>query len=343
MKRTFALFGATGAIGHSVAQTFRNAQLRYRAVGRNAESLKKSFSDDPYAEIRTWNPDDPASVAAAAEGIDTLIYAVGVPYHQFYLHPKLIKQTIDGAVAAGVKRIVLIATLYPFGRAQAPTINEEHPREPHTRKGRWRKEQEDLVMAAHHAGKIEATILRLPDFYGPGVELSFLHGIFSGIATGKAAQMVGPIDLPHEYVFVPDVGPVVLQLAQHPAAYGRAWNLGGVGTIVPRDFAKRAFAIAGQKPKLLVANKLILRVMGLFNPMFRELVEMNYLITDPLIVDDTALRQLLGGIKKTSYDDGMRQCLAAARVKFHHTAHRPSPRVPHPDERSETARTADNR
>jgi hypothetical protein len=45
--------------------------------------------------------------------------------------------------------------------------------------------------------------------------------------------------------------------------------------------------------------------------MMRELVEMHYLLTTPLIVDDHALRSLLGELAKTSYEDGIKQCLAA--------------------------------
>jgi hypothetical protein len=47
------------------------------------------------------------------------------------------------------------------------------------------------------------------------------------------------------------------------------------------------------------------------HPFLREFVEMHYLMTDPLIVDDSALQQLLGGITKTAYSEGVRRSLAA--------------------------------
>ena len=313
-KTSFALFGATGAIGDSIAAAFRAQGLRYRAVGRSEDSLRRHFGRDSLAEIRTWDPESPDSIVHAAEGIDTLIYMVGVPYNNFSLHPKIMRQTIEGAVKAGVKRILLIATLYPFGPPRTPKVNENHPREPNTFKGRMRKEQEDILMEAHRSGRIQATLLRLPDFYGPAVATSFFAGLFSAIKAGKRAQMVGPIDILHEYVFVPDVGPVVVKLAQTPEAYGRTWNLGGFGEIIPRDFAQRAFAKAGQKPRLMVANKFMLRVLGLFNPLMRELVEMHYLITTPIIVDDRALEKLIGPLHKTSYDQGIDACLRAVGV-----------------------------
>ena len=41
-----------------------------------------------------------------------------------------------------------------------------------------RKAQEELLLEADAAGKIRGTILRLPDFYGPDIEKSFLHDMF---------------------------------------------------------------------------------------------------------------------------------------------------------------------
>lgn len=307
--KEFALFGASGAIGKSIATAISASGTSYRVVGRSRAGLEKTFGADPLAEIVTWDPEDASSVRAAAEGVETIIYLVGVPYDQFHLHPLLLRKTLEGAVEAGVKNFVLVGTLYPFGLPQAPTVSELHPRDPHTKKGKLRKEQEDILIEADAAGKIHGTILRLPDFYGPGVERSFLHGLFVAAAKGGRAQMVGPIDRPHEFVFVPDVGPVVAKLARHPGAYGRTWNLGGSGATTQRDIARRAFALTGRKPKLMVAGKTTLRLLGLFDPFMRELVEMHYLLTHPLIVDDRNLQALLGPIHKTTYEEGIRQCL----------------------------------
>src|SRR5579872_4701246 len=136
-----ALFGAAGAIGNTIASALRKENIAYRVVGRSETALKKSFGGDPLAEIRTWNPDDPQSIRQAAEGIETIIYLVGVNYWQFELHPVLMQKTIDGAVAAGVRRILLIGTVYPYGKPQSATVTEDHPRTPHTFKGKMRKEQ----------------------------------------------------------------------------------------------------------------------------------------------------------------------------------------------------------
>jgi nucleoside-diphosphate-sugar epimerase len=312
MQRKVALFGAAGAIGKSIAAALRSRGSAYRVAARNRERLTAEFGNDPLAEIVTWNPDDPASVRAASRGVDTIVYLVGVPYNHFELHPEVMRKTLAGAIAEGVKRFVLIGTVYPYGTPVTPMVAETHPRNPTTFKGKMRKAQEDLVLEAHAQGKIQGTVLRLPDFYGPGVESSFLHSLFKAAATGGTADMLGPIDRPHEFVFVPDVGPVVLDLAARPEAYGHWWNLAGAGTITQRAIADQVFQLAGRPPKIRVAGKTLLRLIGLFNPMMRELVEMNYLITTPVLLDDRALTQLLGPIRKTPYSEGIRLTYANA-------------------------------
>lgn len=308
------LFGAAGAAGQSIAVALSAAGREYRVVGRTREPLDEAFGHDPHAEIVTWNPDDPASIRAAATGLQTVIYLVGVPYDQFAKHPPLMERTLAGVKAASVERFILIGTVYPYGRARGNPVDEGHPREPHTFKGQMRLAQENLVLAAHGQNGLSTLVLRLPDFYGPGIERSLLNGVFDGAATGKRAQMVGPVDVPHEFIYLPDIGPVVETLTRTPEAYGRWWHLAGTGTITQREVARQAYALAGREPKLTVAGKTMLRVFGLFSPLMREMVEMNYLMTEPLVLNDSALTSLIGPIAKTSYEEGIRRSFEAARA-----------------------------
>jgi nucleoside-diphosphate-sugar epimerase len=306
-----ALFGAAGAIGQSIAQALAAKGQPYRVVGRSEASLRKSFGADPLAEVVTWNPDSPESVRAAASGADTIVYLVGVNYWQFELHPELMRKTLDGAIAAGVRNFILIGTVYPYGRARTTPIREDHPREPHTFKGRMRKAQEDILMQAHAEGRINATVLRLPDFYGPGVDKSLLDGAAKAAVRGGTANMLAPLDAPHEFVFVPDVGAVVAKLVDTPAAYGRFWHLAGAGVTTQRALVGEMERAAGRRLSVRVAGKTMLRILGLFDKFMREAVEMNYLMTEPVIMDDAALQSLIGPIRKTPYAEGIRRTLAA--------------------------------
>ena len=257
--RKIALFGAAGAIGDSIANAIGAQGAPYEWSADRGSAGCRAFGHDPPAEIVTWNPDEPASVKVAAAGVDTIVYLVGVNYWQFELHPRLMKQTLDGATAAGVKRIVLIGTVYPDGRPRTNPVREDHPREPHTFKGRMRKAQEDLLLAAHAEGRIQATVLRLPDFYGPGVDKSFLHAAFVAAVNGGVANMIGPLDKPHEFVFVPDVEPVVARLAFMPNAYGRVWHLAGAGVTTQRAIVEEIERQVGHRLRVRAAGKTMLR------------------------------------------------------------------------------------
>ena len=307
---TVALIGASGGLGKSIVDALKAKGRPYRVIGRSESSLRAAFGDDPLATIAPWNPDSPDSIQKALTGVDTAIYMVGVNYWQFELHPQLMKKTLEGAISAGVKKLLLIGTVYPFGIPQSERVNEDHPRNPHTFKGRMRKEQEDMVLTAHSAG-LQTAILRLPDFYGPGIDKSLLWSAFQSAKTGKRAQLIGPIDTPHEFVFIPDAGAVIGRLIDEPTAWGNAWNLGGAGVTSTRAMADEIFTQAERKPKYTVAGKTMLRIFGLFNPLVRELVEMHYLQTSPVIMDDTRLKNLLGELPKTPYKEGIRQTLAS--------------------------------
>ncbi|AVP58989.1 NAD-dependent epimerase/dehydratase family protein [Pulveribacter suum] len=309
---TLALFGACGPIGQSIAAALSAQGRRFRVVGREAGRLQAAYGANPLAECVTWNPDSPASIRAAARGVDTLVYLVGVPYWHFDRHPQLMQRTLQAAIDAGVRRVVLIGTIYPYGRVQGGNpVREDHPRQPHTFKGRMRLAQEELLLQAHAAGRIQATVLRLPDFYGPGVLTSLLHGAACAAVRGGTADMLGPIDAPHEFLYVPDAGPVVVRLADTPAAYGRTWHLAGAGATTQRALVQEMERLTGRPLKLRVAGRGTLRLLGLFSRLMREMVEMHYLLSEPLLMDDSALSQLIGPLRKTSYAEGIRQTLAA--------------------------------
>lgn len=305
-----ALIGGTGAVGRAIARVLREHGRAYRIIGRSRESLEKFFGKGSPVEWRTWNA-DAASAAAALEGVDSAIYLVGLPYDRFELHPPLMRATLEGAVAAGVKRMLLIGTVYPYGLPQTPTVDETHPREPHAFNARMRKEQEDLLLAAHGHG-IETVLLRLPDLYGPGMEKSYLFAQFANAPHGKRATMIGPVDVRHEWAFIPDCASVAVRVLDDPRTYGAFWNYGGPGEITQRQFSDKIYAACGHKPNYFVVNKLMLQLFGIFNPEMRRMAEMNYLMSDPIIMNDDRLKHLLGDLPKTSYDEGIRLTLAKA-------------------------------
>jgi nucleoside-diphosphate-sugar epimerase len=304
-----AIFGAAGAVGPHTASELIARGHSVRAVGRSEARLRESL---PGAEPFVADLTDPAGARAAANGMDAILYAVGVPYDRFELHPEMMRVALAAAASAGVTRFIHISNVYPYGRPQTALVNETHPREPHTRKGRYRKVQEDLVLAAHDAHGLQTLALRPPDFYGPNAANTLAAYALANIAAGKPADLLGPIDRPHEWVYVPDLASVIADLFERPSAFGTAYNIAGPGTLTSLEFARRLFAAAGRPVRYREAGPLLLRAMGIVNPLMRELVEMAYLQQTPVLLDDAKLHGVLGTIRKTPYDDGIRATVAAA-------------------------------
>ena len=308
-KPAVALFGGSGTIGQALAPWF--APQPFRVVGRSLNQLQSTFAPYPGADLAVWDQAKPETAVAALQGIQTLVYLVGVPYTDFRLHPVLFDQVLTAAIKAGVQRCVLVGTVYPFGFAEASLVREDHPRHPHTFKGQMRKQQEDVLLAADAAGRIRGTILRLPDFYGPKILRSYLTGLFQAAAQRKTAQLLGPLNTPHEYVYIPDVAKTLLRLIDEDGAYGHTWHLAGAGRITLAEVIKLVETISGKHLRKFVVGKRTLQLLGMFNPLMREVAEMHYLFTRPVFLDDSALSRLLGPLNKTPYPEGFRATLAA--------------------------------
>src|SRR5690242_17593728 len=163
-----AIFGAAGAIGPAVATEFERRGIPFRVVGRTRAKLEKAFGNLKQAEAFDADLADLRAASAAARGIDTIFYTVGLPYPSHHLHPVLMRTTLEAARAMEVRRIVLVSSVYPYGVPRTVRVAETHPRVPGTRKGTWRREQEDLVLDARQKYQVDGLVVRLPDFYGPG-------------------------------------------------------------------------------------------------------------------------------------------------------------------------------
>ena len=304
-----AIVGAVGTIGRAVAAELLRRGSVPRVVGRSRAALERAFGDR--AEIVDADVSDADGCARACSGADAIVYSLGLPYtaKAFAAYPPMMRLAVEAARRAGTARLLLITNVYPYGRPRTERVAEAHPREPVGTKGRFRKEQEDIALAAHEPGRFLTTSLRLPDFYGPHATLAFGNMIAASALARKPANLLGPVDTPHEFVFTPDVGPVVCDLLERDAAFGTPYNFAGPGVITTREFARRVYEAAGVPFRARVAPPWMVKLLGLFSPLMRELSELTYLQSEPVILDDSKLHQALPVVRKTSYEEGIRRTM----------------------------------
>ena len=77
-----------------------------------------------------------------------------------------------------------------------------------------------------------------------------IYQVFSVAVKGGTANWIGTADPPHEFVFTPDVGPVVADLLAREDSFGEAWNFGGPGPITGREFLTAAYRLRGDSAAL---------------------------------------------------------------------------------------------
>lgn len=299
MNETIALFGAGGAVGHALATTFDRQNVAYREVGRTKAVRADFFTGE--------------GVREAADGIEVVYYLAGAPYTEFYKHPIMVRNALDAAQAAGVKRFVHIAPVYSYGPPIAAPVPETQPHKPNTRKGRFRLEQEQAVIE-RNSPSMQTIVVHLPDFYGPYADLSYANAFIHEAVSGKTASWMGPLEAQREFIFTGDIAAPLLSLADRADAYGRCWNLGG-RSVRAGDFVHEVFAALGSEPEFRTVPKIALQAFGLINPLMREVAEMYYLFESNFVLDDSALRSKIGDYDKTTTQDAIRKTIDSMQVK----------------------------
>jgi nucleoside-diphosphate-sugar epimerase len=299
------LFGANGAVGNALAPALDVRGIEYRTVGRDAARLEREF---PRARAVFADFFSGENLQEAARGVQTIFYLAGAPYTEFYRHPVMVRNALDAAQAAGVKRFVLVAPVYSYGPPLRVPVPESQPHVPNTRKGRFRLEQEQAVLE-RNGDRLATMVVHLPDFYGPNADLGYANAFMREALAGKSASWIGSMQAQREFIYVPDVADPLLRLAELDGAYGRCWNLGGQ-SIEARAFADEIFKTMGKQPKYRSIPKFVLQGVGLFNPFMREVAEMYYLFESGFALDDSALATRLGGYAKTPFSEGIRATLA---------------------------------
>jgi nucleoside-diphosphate-sugar epimerase len=268
-------------------------------------------------EIRQADANDPAAVTRVATGAQVVFACVQPAYTEWpERFPPLMQAVIDGVAPTGAK-LVFGDNLYMYGSTGGAPIREDSPYAATGHKGRTRAAIASTLLDAHQAGNLRVTIGRASDFYGPRCTDSALGElVFGNLLAGKPIDLLGNIDLPHTYSFIRDFANALVILANSPEADGQAWHIPNARTQTTREVVQLIADQAGKPLRYRAASKWMLRAVGLFNPMVREMVEMSYEFQEPYIVDHSRFVQTFGDIS-TPLAQGIEETLAWFRQ--HHT------------------------
>ena len=284
------VFG-TGAVGMSVMdELIRRGPRRVRMVNRSGRARVPDG-----VEVVGGDATDEAFTREASKGASVVYFALNPPYNKWpELFPPLQAGVLGGAASAGAK-LIAMENLYMYGPTGGRPITEDLPHVPNTRKGRVRAMMSKELMEAHRSGKVRVAIGRASDFFGPRVLVSAAgEQVFGRAVQGKSAQVAGDPDQPHTYSYAPDIGKGLVILGEREEALGQAWHLPSPETVTTRQFVEMIFEEVGKPARVQAAPKILLRVIGLFNPGMHEIIEMLYEFEEPFVVDDSRFEREFG-------------------------------------------------
>jgi nucleoside-diphosphate-sugar epimerase len=286
------IFG-TGAIGLATYEALRRRGETVRLVNRSGHA---SVPDD--VEVVAGDARDSAFTTAVAQGASVVYQTLNPPYPEWTTQfPALQAGVLAAAEAAGA-RLVSMENVYMYGRPNGSPLTEDRPYAAHTKKGQLRARMARELLAAHQAGRVQIAIGRASDYYGPrgGAQSNLGDRVFPAALNGKTASVLGDPDQPHTYTYIPDIGEGLAILGEHPDAPGEVWHLpNDPDTKTTRELVDIIYQHAGgPHTRLRAMPPLVLRLLGLANPILRELAEMQYQFAEPFIVDSSKIATKLG-------------------------------------------------
>ncbi|MFF5235229.1 NAD-dependent epimerase/dehydratase family protein [Dactylosporangium sp. NPDC000521] len=296
---TAVVLGAAGGIGSHLVEALTAAGRDVRAVSRAPLP-----GGGAVADLR-----DPAQVRAAVAGATVVFHAAQPAYTRWPQEFPALTETIADATAAAGARLVLVDNLYMYGPATAP-MTESLPYAATDPKGRTRAVMATALLDRHRAGTLDVVIGRACDYYGPrGVGSVAGETLFGPALTGAPARLLGALDQPHTWSYLPDVAAALIRLADAPQAGGRAWHLPAAEPLTQRELVTLVYRAAGHQPRMSVLPGPLHRLTGAFHPMLRELYSTRWQFTGPFTVDWGAYAREIGPFTPTPHSSAIRATL----------------------------------
>ncbi|MFG3259785.1 NAD-dependent epimerase/dehydratase family protein [Streptomyces sp. NPDC048172] len=257
---------------------------------------------------------DPDALARHAEGAVALYSCGGPAYHRWPTEwPPLGAALIRAAEATGTV-LVTTGNLYGYGQVDAP-MTEQLPMRPNSVKGEVRAKLWADALAAHQAGRIRTAEVRGSDYLGADANTPFTVMVLPKVLAGRRASVPADLDAPHSWTHVGDVARTLVAVAADESAWGRPWHVPTAPPLSLRALAARAAELAGAPAaKVTAMPGFALRIAGAFNPAAREMVEVQYQLRRPFVLDSSAATAALG-IDPTPTDEALRETIDALPAK----------------------------
>lgn len=296
------ILGINGITGKGIAEILINKGIPVRGVSRRPYP-------GPWTHVQA-DVLNPESLQKAVAGSEVVYACFGLEYDIKIWRrdwPVAISNVLDACMAAGAK-LVFIDNVYMYGKVTG-VMTEESPIRPSSEKGKVRAQVAALILDAFQRRGLKGCIARAADFYGPDCEKSMItETVFKNLAVGKTAQWLGSLDKVHSFTFIPDLCKAAVTLGNSDTANGQVWHLPThPHPLTGRQWIALIAREMGKPAKSMVLGGFLLRILGLFIPILKEIREMMYQYEADYVFSSAKYEQVFGDVPPTPYEEGIRQ------------------------------------
>ena len=322
--------GATGALGPCVVEAFHREGFNIRTFSLDAPQ-EGDLPDG--VDVRLGDVTDRQAVATAVRDVDIVVHLAAL-LHILDPSPELRERyqrvnvqgsmnVVDGAVQAGVERVVLFSTIAVYGGAErGQVLDESTSPQPETMYARSKLEAERIILAAKRAdGKPLGVVLRMAAVYGSRVKGNY-HRLVQSLARGRFIP-VGDGRNQRTLIYDRDAAQAAILAARHPDVGGRIFNVTDGGYHSLREIIEAISAALGRNPPrgslpvglARMAAGILERAAGLVgfrSPITRATVDK---YTEHIVVDSRKIQSELGFCPQYGLADGWSQAVEEMRLR----------------------------
>jgi nucleoside-diphosphate-sugar epimerase len=256
-------------------------------------------------------------VDKAIAGSDIVYLVIGLDYNIKVWQdtwPKLMQAVINSCKRHRAK-LVFFDNVYMYDKGAIPHMTEDSPINPPSRKGQVRREISETLMNEVNAGHLTALIARSADFYGPNNDKSLFHMlIYSNILKGRKPNWMIDENKKHSFTYTPDAAKATAILGNTPEAYNQIWHLPTHReALTGKEFISIFAKEMKVKDKYMVVPLWMMKIMGWFTPLMRELPEMMYQYDQDYFFDSSKFEKRFN-YKPVTYQEGIRQMIITTTI-----------------------------
>ena len=286
-----------GPVGTQTARLLSAQGIETKVVTRSG-----SGPDLPGVTLVRADASDVTRLTEIASGAAVVYNCANPPYHQWASQWPPLAASLLTAAERNDAVLATVNNVYCYGHVSAP-MTESTPLNPSGPKGQIRTQMWRDALAAHEAGRVRVTEVRGSDYVGRDSQSHLGDRVVPRVLAGKGVRVLGSADQPHSWTYVDDVATLLVTVGADERAWGRPWHVRTNAPRTQREAIGDLARVAGVDPVSVgVMPSWILRTLGLFNPMIRELPEVSYQTERPFVLDSSAAQSTFG-LEPTPWDE----------------------------------------